>query len=55
MEIDIDAVEDEYSKAADLSSRGKNPWPGMTYIDGVRDTLLWVMGDSDEAPLSELE
>lgn len=53
--LNLDQVEEEYMKAADLSSRGVNPWPGMSYIDGVRDALGWVMGDSEEAPLSELE
>lgn len=53
--IGTGAVSDEYDKAAGLVAEGANPWPGMTYVQGVRDALAWVMGDTDEPPLDELD
>jgi hypothetical protein len=49
-----DQFEDEYSKAVAAVADGVNPWHGMTYVEGVRDTLAWLSGDREEAPLEEL-
>lgn len=37
-------------------STQKSKWPGMTYEEGVRDTLDWLLGNGfaeGETPLSE--
>lgn len=49
-----DGVEATYDEAIALASEDKNPWPAMTYIQGVRDTLAWLTGDQEEGPLDEL-
>lgn len=51
----IEEVEAEYDKATAVHADGLNPWPGMTYVQGVRDTLAWIMGDSEDAPLVDLD
>lgn len=50
--------EDEISEARDraadnchdVSKRGWSRYPGMTYEEGVRNALEWVLGDSDDDP-----
>ena len=37
--------------ADDAIAQGLNPYPGMTYAEGVQATLMWLVGDQDEAPL----
>lgn len=29
---------------------GESNYPGMTYEQGVLDTILWLRGDSEDAP-----
>ena len=40
-----------FNEAVHLASNGENPYPGMTYIQGVRDALAWALGESEEPPL----
>lgn len=51
---DQDLITHEYGEAVAISvSPNNNQYPGMTYIEGVRDALAWVIGESDESPLEE--
>ena len=34
-------------------SRAGTRYPGMSYEEGVRDALEWIVGDRDEAPLAD--
>ena len=37
--------------AVDVEGSGKvTNYPGMTYEQGVMDTIAWLRGDSDNAP-----
>lgn len=54
-EVSASEAEEVYEDAAARASEGQNPWPGMTYIEGVRDVLAWLFGDEESHPLSELE
>lgn len=51
-EVTIDEVGAEYDEAVEMAATGRNPYPGMSYAEGVKDTLAWVLGDSDQAPLT---
>lgn len=51
----LEEVEAEYDKATGAVADGANPWPGMTYVQGVQDTLAWVLGDTADAPLADLD
>jgi len=33
--------------------QGRTRYPGMSYEEGVRDAIDWLLGDSDEAPDEE--
>ena len=41
-------TEQEIQEAADKVDTSKNPYPGMTYSQGVRDALDWVLGDLED-------
>ena len=51
----LEEIETEYDKATGVVADGQNPWPGMTYVQGVRDALAWLLGDSEDAPLADLD
>lgn len=53
-QVTEEQFEEEYNKAIEAVAMSQNPWRAMTYIEGVRDTLAWLGGDRDEAPLAEL-
>lgn len=40
-------IDDQINLAYDY----ENPFPGMTYTQGVAAALEWVRGDSDDKPL----
>lgn len=43
-------MEEQMGLAVDNNRR----FPGMSYEEGVRDTLLWVMGEREEAPMEDV-
>jgi hypothetical protein len=45
-------IEDLASRAAERTHQGTK-WPAMTYEEGVRAALDWLMGDVDEDPLDQ--
>lgn len=47
----IEAIEDQQMAASVIVSEGRSKYPGMTYEQGIRDALEWVLGESDEMPL----
>lgn len=48
---DEEKIEEQYNEATALTaSAGRSIYPGMTYEQGVRDALAWVLEESDEAP-----
>ena len=46
----IDAV---LNQCSELEDSGRNPYFGMTYAQGVRDAIDWMLGDSSDPPLSD--
>lgn len=47
-------IDDAKNRVMDLLDEGKNPWPGMTYLEGVRDTLDWLEGLGD-SPVADAD
>ncbi len=45
-------VDKALNHCADLSDAGENPWPGMTFADGVDAAIRWMQGIG-EYPLEE--
>lgn len=43
----IDAVLNDTAAAID---EGVMRYPGMSYEQGVRDAIMWVVGETDEVP-----
>ena len=43
-------LEDEENAAASDVEKGSSKYPGMSYAEGVADTLRWVLGVEDAAP-----
>lgn len=47
-----DEIEAEVMEAIESKERhGGSQWRGMSYEDGVRAALDWVLGDDDQAPM----
>lgn len=49
--IEREQIEEMYDEAVVLAAEGQNPYPGSTYVDGVRAALDWVLGEGGEPPL----
>lgn len=49
-EKEIDEVMD---KAADAEDSGRTQWPNMTYEQGVRQAIAWIIGDDDVNPMAD--
>lgn len=47
---EIDAVLD---KVAEITDQGGSRWPGMSYEEGVRAGINWLIGSDDESPMQE--
>ena len=43
---------DAIDKCKNWTESGESQWPRMTYEDGVRDALEWVLGNGDN-PMDE--
>ncbi|MBO7322163.1 MAG: hypothetical protein J6U51_01075 [Bacteroidales bacterium] len=44
-------IDELYDKALDALYSSK--FPGMTYEQGIRYTLAWILGESDDNPLDD--
>lgn len=49
----IEALESEHIEAAARVAEEGTRVPGMSYEEGVRDTLSWLLGETDESPMQE--
>jgi hypothetical protein len=45
-------IETQTDKAAEAATK-PSKYPGMTYEQGVRDALDWVLDNIDEAPMED--
>lgn len=41
-------ISDKRDRAADSVAEDGNKYPGMTYTEGIRDALEWVLGDTED-------
>ena len=48
-----DEIEEQLNLALESVAEGRSRWPGMTYEQGVENTLRWLSGDADDGPMSE--
>lgn len=46
-------VDKQLNKAWESIEKGTTRWPGMTFEQGVADTISWMTGDSDEPPFGD--
>ena len=46
-------IEEQIVKAINSIQENGTKWPGMTYEQGVRNALDWVMGDEDTPPMED--
>ena len=44
-------IEDQMMEASIVASEGRTQYPAMSYEEGVRDALAWVIEESDDAPM----
>lgn len=49
----IEAIEDQRTAAEVIASEGRTRYPSMTYEQGVRDALQWVLGEAEEGPMED--
>ena len=49
---DIDEIEKAIDRASDMVNKGSN-FGGMTYEEGIREALEWVIGWQDEDPTQQ--
>jgi hypothetical protein len=43
-------IDDVLNQCADAEDEGRSQYPGMTYEQGVRIGIEWLLGITDEAP-----
>jgi hypothetical protein len=43
----------EIYEQIDLATEADGRYPGMTFEEGVKDALLWVLGDTEDPPMEE--
>ena len=43
-------IDDVLNKCADAEDEGRSQYPGMTYEQGVRIGIEWLLGITDESP-----
>lgn len=46
-------IDEQLNRCVQIQETGEEPFPGMTYSQGVEYALRWVTGDSSEEPLPE--
>lgn len=46
-------VQGQIDAAAEIIAEGRSKYFGLTYEEGVRCALEWVIGDSDDLPMEE--
>lgn len=52
--IDADEAAHVASEATGIVADSKDgEWPSMSYEQGVRDALMWILGETDTHPLEE--
>jgi len=42
------------NRANQIKQVGTTKYPDLTYEEGVRNTLLWIIGDNKDNPMSNL-
>lgn len=47
----IEAIQEQHTEALVVTSEGRSQYPGMSYEQGVRDALAWVLGEREEPPM----
>jgi hypothetical protein len=45
-------IDDQLNKASDGFDTGGN-YPGMSYEQGIMETIMWMRGDSPDKPMEE--
>jgi hypothetical protein len=45
-------INEQYDRAADALNEGSK-YPGMSYEDGVKTTLDWILGNIDDKPMED--
>ena len=48
-----EAAEEQLAEAETQAGFGARRFPGMSYEEGVANTLRWVLGHTDEIPYTE--
>lgn len=46
-------IDNVLNQCSDLEDSGANPFYGMTYAQGVKAGIEWMLGEADEPPFSE--
>lgn len=49
----IERTEEEIQEMADKAADNKRNWSGMTYQEGVRAALDWVIGNTTDSPIED--
>jgi len=53
LEKSKEEIEEEIAQAVDIINEEGTKYPGMSYEEGVRNALDWVLGVVEEAPISD--
>lgn len=48
-------IEEVYKKAQTQVQKGGSKWRGQTYEQGVRDTIEWIFGQTDDNPMEDAD
>lgn len=48
-----DAIDDLLNNVMDKIDEGGSKFPGLTFEEGVRDSILWLTGQSQDHPYED--
>lgn len=46
-------IDEQANRAADAIEKGRSRYPGMTFEEGVDETIRWMRGDQADPPIPD--
>jgi len=46
-------IDEVLNQVTDAEDEGSSKWPGMTYEQGVKAAIEWLIGQTDVAPMDD--
>lgn len=53
IQVPDEAIDNVLNLASEQEEKGSTQWSGMTYEQGVKAAILWIVGDSRDNPMED--